>query len=58
MTTRRRRVAALLTTAVALALAAGCSNSGSNAHAARLEKSVLTVAVVPTTDSAGLLRRA
>ena len=35
------------------ALAAGCSNSGNGADAGRLEKPVLTVAVVPAVDSAG-----
>src|SRR5690348_9710835 len=50
-----RRVSgrALLTTVVALALAAGCSNSGNGPNAGRLEKPVLTVAVVPAVDSAG-----
>ena len=50
-----RRVSgkALLTTVVALALAAGCSNSGNGSNAGRLEKPVLTVAVVPAVDSAG-----
>src|SRR5690348_2489766 len=43
---------AMLITAVALALAAGCSN-GNTANAGRLEKPVLTVAVVPAVDSAG-----
>ena len=50
-----RRVSgkALLTTVVALALAAGCSNGGNGANAGRPEKTVLTVAVVPAVDSAG-----
>ena len=49
-----RRVSgkALLTTVVALALAAGCSNGGNGANAGRLEKPVLPVAVVPAVDSA------
>jgi NitT/TauT family transport system substrate-binding protein len=39
--------------AVALALTAGCSNGGGTANAARPEKPVLNVAVVPAVDSAG-----
>ena len=50
---RRVRGRALLVTAVALALTAGCSNGGGVANAARLEKPVLNVAVVPAVDSAG-----
>ena len=53
MGTRRVRGGALLVTAVALALAAGCSNGGSAANGSRLEKPVLNVAVVPAVDSAG-----
>src|SRR5690349_24407211 len=50
-----RRVSgkALLTTVVALALAAGCSNGGNGANAGRPEKTVLNVAVAPAVDSAG-----
>jgi NitT/TauT family transport system substrate-binding protein len=43
----------LLVTTAVLALAAGCSDGGNNANAGRLEKPVLTVAVVPAVDSAG-----
>jgi ABC-type nitrate/sulfonate/bicarbonate transport system substrate-binding protein len=43
----------MLITAIGLALAAGCSNGGNGANAGRLEKTVLTVAVVPAVDSAG-----
>ena len=50
---RRVRGRALLVTAVALALTAGCSNGGDVANAARPEKPVLNVAVVPAVDSAG-----
>jgi NitT/TauT family transport system substrate-binding protein len=53
---RESRVAygrAMLTMAVALALAAGCSSGGKTANAGRLEKPVLTVGVVPAVDSAG-----
>ena len=50
---RRVRGRALLVTAVALALTAGCSNGGGVANAARPEKPVLNVAVVPAVDSAG-----
>jgi NitT/TauT family transport system substrate-binding protein len=46
------RVKALLATAVALALAAGCSSSG-GAAASGVEKPDLNVAVVPALDSAG-----
>ena len=49
----RVRGRALLVTAVALGLTAGCSNAGGPANAARLEKRVITVAVVPAVDSAG-----
>ena len=49
----RVRGRALLVTAVALGLAAGCSNAGGSANAARPEKPVITVAVVPAVDSAG-----
>jgi NitT/TauT family transport system substrate-binding protein len=52
MALRRTRGTALLVTA-ALALTAGCSGGGSTANAARPEKPVLTVAVVPAVDSAG-----
>jgi len=50
---RRARGQAMLITAVTLVLAAGCSNAGNGARAGRLEKTVLTVAVVPAVDSAG-----
>ena len=53
MGTIRVRGGALLVTAVALALAAGCSNGGGAANGSRLEKPVLNVAVVPAVDSAG-----
>jgi NitT/TauT family transport system substrate-binding protein len=49
----RVRGRALLVTAVALGLAAGCSNAGGPGNAARPEKPVLNVAVVPAVDSAG-----
>jgi NitT/TauT family transport system substrate-binding protein len=49
----RRVSSALLTTVVALVLAAGCSNSGNGPDAGRPEKPVLSVAVVPAVDSAG-----
>src|SRR5689334_11797696 len=49
----RRVSGALLATVVALALAAGCSNSANGPDAGRLEKPVLSVAVVPAVDSAG-----
>ena len=50
---RRVRGRALLVAAVALAVTAGCSNGGGAANAARPEKPVLNVAVVPAVDSAG-----
>ena len=54
---RRVRGRALLAAAAAataaLALTAGCSNGGGAANAARPEKPVLNVAVVPAVDSAG-----
>ena len=54
---RRVRGRALLVAAAAataaLALTAGCSNGGGAANAARPEKPVLNVAVVPAVDSAG-----
>ena len=50
---RRAGGRALLTTVVALALAAGCSNGATTANAGRPEKPVLTVGVVPAVDSAG-----
>jgi NitT/TauT family transport system substrate-binding protein len=53
MEIRRVSGKALLTTVVALVLAGGCSNGGNDANAGRLEKPVLTVAVVPAVDSAG-----
>ena len=53
METRRVRGGALLVTAVALGLAAGCSNGGGAANASRAEKPVLNVAVDPGVDSAG-----
>ncbi len=53
MTTRRVRGRALLVTAAALALAAGCSSGGGAANAPGLEKTDLNVAVVPALDSAG-----
>ena len=51
MRTRRVRGTALMATA--LALAAGCSNAGGAADTPSVEKPNLTVAVVPSTDSAG-----
>jgi NitT/TauT family transport system substrate-binding protein len=51
MTHRRFRGPALLVTAAALALAAGCS--GGSAASPGLEQRDLTVAVVPAVDSAG-----
>jgi NitT/TauT family transport system substrate-binding protein len=53
MAVRRIHGTALLVTAAALALAAGCSGGRGTANAPRLEKPVLTVAVVPAVDSAG-----
>jgi NitT/TauT family transport system substrate-binding protein len=50
---RQMRGRALLVATVALALTAGCSNGGGAANAARPEKPVLNVAVVPAVDSAG-----
>jgi NitT/TauT family transport system substrate-binding protein len=44
---------ALPVAVVALALAAGCSSGGGASDASRVEKPVLTVAVVPAVDSAG-----
>jgi NitT/TauT family transport system substrate-binding protein len=52
MGTRRGCGRALLVTAVATALAAGCS-SGGGAASPQLEKPVLNVAVAPAVDSAG-----
>jgi NitT/TauT family transport system substrate-binding protein len=52
MRTRRVRGKALLVTATALALAAGCSSAG-GAASSGLEKTNLNVAVVPALDSAG-----
>ena len=48
-----RRVRGMAMLIMTLALAAGCSNGGSGANAARPEKAVLSVAVVPAVDSAG-----
>jgi len=48
----RTRATALVSTAVALVLAAGCP-AGGTAHASSVEKPDLTVAVVPAVDSAG-----
>src|SRR6266550_3752637 len=53
MRIRGGRSRALMITAVALALAAGCSSRGAAAGAPRLEKTDLNVAVVPALDSAG-----
>jgi NitT/TauT family transport system substrate-binding protein len=53
MRTRRVRGKALLVTATALALAAGCSSAGGAAASSGLEKTNLNVAVVPALDSAG-----
>ena len=50
---RRVRGRALLVAAAALALTTGCSNGGGASNAARPEKPVLNVAVVPAVDSAG-----
>ena len=49
----RVRVRALLVTAVALALAAGCSSRSAAPTAPGVEKPDLNVAVVPALDSAG-----
>jgi NitT/TauT family transport system substrate-binding protein len=53
MRTRGGRRRALMITAVALALAAGCSSRGTTTGAPQLEKTDLNVAVVPALDSAG-----
>ena len=53
MTTWRMRVRALLITAVALGLAAGCSSRSAAPAAPGVEKPDLNVAVVPALDSAG-----
>ena len=53
MRNRRVRGTALLATGLALVLTAGCSGGAGAAHAARVEKPDLTVAVVPGVDSAG-----
>jgi ABC-type nitrate/sulfonate/bicarbonate transport system substrate-binding protein len=54
MRIRDGRRGALVITAVALALAAGCSSQGAaGAGAPQLEKTDLNVAVVPALDSAG-----
>lgn len=53
MTTWRVRVRALLVTAVALAVAAGCSSGSAAPAAPGVEKPDLNVAVVPALDSAG-----
>ena len=53
MATRRVRGAALLAAAAALVLAAGCSGGGNTAGQPGVEKPNLTVAVVPSLDSAG-----
>jgi len=53
MTTWRVRVRALLITAAALGLAAGCSSGGAAPMASGVEKPDLNVAVVPALDSAG-----
>ncbi len=53
MRTRRVRGRALVVTATALALAAGCSSSGGAANPPGVEKANLNVAVVPALDSAG-----
>ena len=51
----RTRATARLVTAVALALAAGCSGGPSATRGSGLEKPDLTVAAVPGVDSAGFL---
>jgi ABC-type sugar transport system substrate-binding protein len=48
-----RRALLASVAAVALALIAACSNGGGAANAARPDKPVLNVAVVPAVDSAG-----
>ena len=53
MKTWGRRGRALIVTAVALMLAAGCSSQGAATATQRLEKTDLNVAVVPALDSAG-----
>ena len=53
MRIRGGRSRALVITAVALALAVGCSSRGPAAGTPRLEKTDLNVAVVPALDSAG-----
>ena len=53
MRTRRVHVRALLVTATALTLAAGCSSGGGAAASSGVEKTNLNVAVVPALDSAG-----
>src|SRR6516164_5921652 len=53
MRTRRVRGMALVVTATALALAAGCSSGGGAANPPGAEKPDLNVAVVPALDSAG-----
>jgi NitT/TauT family transport system substrate-binding protein len=53
MRTRRLRGKALLVTATALALAAGCSSGRGAASSSGIEKPDLNVAVVPALDSAG-----
>ena len=53
MKTRRVRGTALVVTATALALAAGCSSGGGAANPPGAEKPDLNVAVVPALDSAG-----
>jgi NitT/TauT family transport system substrate-binding protein len=53
MRTRQVRGTALLATVLVLALAAGCSSAGGAADTPSVEKPNLTVAVVPSTDSAG-----
>jgi len=53
MRTRRVRGKALLVTATALALVAGCSSGGGAVASSNLEEPNLNVAVVPAVDSAG-----